>query len=73
KGLLNMHIRWSSEDDRFEVSLWAKNLTNTQSIINNADLSNFFDTIPEYNAGKIVSIDNWTDSRTLGISLTGKF
>jgi iron complex outermembrane receptor protein len=73
KGLLNAHIRWSSNSDNFEVSLWAKNLTNTQSIINNADLSNFFDTIPEYNAGKIVSIDNWTDSRTLGISLTGKF
>ncbi|MDB5482774.1 MAG: TonB-dependent receptor [Caulobacteraceae bacterium] len=73
KGLLNMHIRWSSDNDKFEVALWAKNLTNTQAIINNADLSNFFDTIAEYSAGKIVSIDNWTNSRTLGISLTGKF
>ena len=73
KGLVNAHIRWSSDDDKLEVSLWAKNLTNTQSIINDADLSNFFDTIPEYNAGKFVSIVNWTDSRTLGISLTGKF
>jgi iron complex outermembrane receptor protein len=73
KGLVNAHIRWSSDNDKLEVSLWAKNLTNTQAIINYADLSNFFDTFAEYNSGKYVSIVNWTDSRTLGISLTGRF
>ena len=73
KGVLNLHAIWSSEDDHYEVSLWAKNLTNRRAIINNADLSNFFDTIGEFNKGGYVSIDNWTDARTVGVSLTGRF
>jgi len=72
-GVLNMHAAWSSNDDRAEVTVWAKNLTDKRAIINNADLSNFFDTVGEYNKGGYVSIDNWNDPRTVGISLTRKF
>src|SRR5258706_3671354 len=72
-GVLNMHAAWSSSDDRAEVTVWAKNLTDKRAIINNADLSNFFDTVGEYNKGGYVSIDNWNDPRTVGISLTRKF
>jgi len=72
-GVLNMHATWSSKDDRSEVTAWAKNLTDKRAIINNADLSNFFDTIGEYNKGGYVSIDNWNDPRTVGISLTRRF
>jgi iron complex outermembrane receptor protein len=72
-GVLNMHATWSSSDDRSEVTAWAKNLTDKRAIINNADLSNFFDTFAEYNKGGYVSIDNWNDPRTVGISLTRRF
>jgi iron complex outermembrane receptor protein len=72
-GVLNMHAIWSSNDDHAEATLWAKNLTDKRAIINNADLSNFFDTVAEYNKGGYVSIDNWNDPRTLGISLTKRF
>jgi iron complex outermembrane receptor protein len=72
-GVLNMHAGWSSADDRAEVTLWAKNLNDKRAIINNADLSNFFDTVAEYNRGGYVSIDNWNDPRTVGISLTKRF
>jgi iron complex outermembrane receptor protein len=72
-GVLNAHATWSSSDDRFEVAGWAKNVTDKRAIINNADLSNFFDTFAEYNKGGYVSIDNWNDPRTVGISLTRRF
>jgi iron complex outermembrane receptor protein len=72
-GVLNMHATWSSNDDRSEVTVWAKNLTDKRAIINNADLSNFFDTVGEYNKGGYVSIDNWNDPRIVGISLTRRF
>ncbi len=72
-GVLNVHAAWSSNDDLSEVTVWAKNLTDKRAIINNADLSNFFDTVPEYNKGGYVSIDNWNDPRTVGISLTRRF
>jgi iron complex outermembrane receptor protein len=28
RGLVNLHALWSSNDDRWEVSLWGKNITN---------------------------------------------
>ena len=68
-----MHAAWTSNDDRAEVTGWAKNLTDKRAIINNADLSNFFDTVAEYNKGGYVSIDNWNDPRTVGISFTRRF
>jgi iron complex outermembrane receptor protein len=73
QGVLNVHTTWSSNDERFEVSAWAKNLTDKRAIINNADLSIFFDTLAEYNKGGYVSIDNWNDPKTVGISLTRRF
>jgi iron complex outermembrane receptor protein len=72
-GVANLWAIWQSEGDRLEVSVWAKNLTNSQSVINASDLSHFYDTIPEFFSGKSVYITNWTPSRTVGVSLTGKF
>jgi iron complex outermembrane receptor protein len=72
-GVLNTHVAWSSDDDRADVTVWAKNLTDKRAIINNADLSNFFDTVGEFSKGGYVSIDNWNDPRTVGISLTRRF
>jgi hypothetical protein len=72
-GVLNMHATWSSNDDRTEMSVWGKNLTDKRAIINNADLSMFFDTPGEFVRGGYVSIDNWNDPRMVGISLTRRF
>ena len=72
-GVLNTHVTWSSDSDRSEVTVWGKNVTDKRAIINNADLSNFFDTFAEYNKGGYVSIDNWNDPRTVGISFTRRF
>jgi hypothetical protein len=40
---------------------------------NTADLSNFFDTIAEFNSGGRVFIANYNEPRTVGISLTERF
>jgi iron complex outermembrane receptor protein len=73
KGLLNLHAIWSSEEDRTEVTVWAKNLNDKRALINTADLSNFFDTVGEFNNGGRVFIANYNEPRTVGISLTERF
>jgi iron complex outermembrane receptor protein len=72
-GVLNAHATWASNDDRSEVTVWAKNLNDKRAIINNADLSMFFDTPAEFVEGGYVSIDNWNDPRIVGISVTRRF
>jgi hypothetical protein len=73
KGLLNLHAIWSSAEDRTEVTVWAKNLNDKRALINTADLSNFFDTVGEFNNGGRVFIANYNEPRTVGISLTERF
>ncbi len=73
RGVTNVHATWASRNDRIEVTLFGKNVTNTQSVITAADLSNFYDTFAEFNAGNTVFIVNYTDPRVIGISLTGRF
>jgi iron complex outermembrane recepter protein len=73
RGLVNLHGMWESSDDKIEVSVWAKNLTNMQSVINTANLGKFVLTAAEINAGNSLYITTWTPSRTVGVSLTAKF
>ena len=55
------------------MTVWAKNLNDKRALINTADLSNFFDTIGEFNNGGRVFIANYNEPRTVGISLTERF
>ena len=74
RGLVNLHSTWESSDDKYEVSLWAKNLTNMQSVINTANLGKFVSRYePRINANNSLYITTWTPSRTVGVSLTAKF
>ena len=73
KGLLNLHAIWSSQGDRTEVTVWAKNLNDKRALINTADLSNLFDTVGEFNSGGRVYVGNYNEARTIGISLTERF
>jgi hypothetical protein len=73
RGLLNLHGMWQSTNDKIELSIWAKNLTNTQSVINTANLGKFVLTAAELDAGKSLYITTWTPSRLVGVSLTAKF
>jgi iron complex outermembrane receptor protein len=73
RGLLNLHAIWSSEDNRTELTVWAKNVNNKRAVINSQDLSNLFDTVGEFNSGGLVFVANYNESRTVGISLTQRF
>ena len=73
RGLANLHATWRRDDDKLDFTVWAKNLTNTQSVINSSDLSNFYDTPGEIGAGKQVYITTWTAARTAGVSVTARF
>lgn len=73
KGLVNLRAGWRSEGDKFEVMVWAKNLTNTQSVANTANLSHFFGLAAPQGPGQSIYITNWTPARIIGVSLTAKY
>jgi iron complex outermembrane receptor protein len=73
RGLLNLRATFETPDRGLEINLFAKNATDTRSVITSADLSNFYDTFSEYNAGNKVFIVNYTDARVVGVSLTKRF
>jgi hypothetical protein len=64
-GLLNLHAIWSSQEDRTEVTVWAKNLNDKRVLINTLDLSNLFDTVGEYNSGGRALVGNYNEARTI--------
>lgn len=58
--LVNARLAWSSPDDRYEIALWGKNLTNTSYITSIAP---------------VITQDqlNYNEPRTYGVQLTARF
>ena len=59
-GLLNARIAWSSSEDRYEIALWAKNITQTEYI------TGIFPIITQDQV-------NFNEPRTYGVQLTARF
>jgi iron complex outermembrane receptor protein len=59
-GLLNSRLAWASPDDRYEVALWGKNLTNTSFITSIAP---------------VITQDqlNYNEPRTYGVQVSVRF
>jgi iron complex outermembrane receptor protein len=71
RGLVNVHATWSSADDRWEVSAWGKNVTNTRTIIFANDLTAYYATPAEFgNPNNKIYDVGWTAPPTFGVTLT---
>jgi len=73
RGLVNLRAGWRSESGAYEIMVWAKNLTNSQSVANTADLSHFYGLAAPQAPGQSIYITNWTPARIIGVSFTGKY
>ncbi|MDB6014854.1 MAG: TonB-dependent receptor [Gammaproteobacteria bacterium] len=78
-GLVNVHLSWTSANERWQVALWGNNVNDKRYIINATDLTAFYATIPEFLATDIAGnpinkmyAGNWNTPRMLGVSLTWK-
>ncbi len=73
-GLVNLHVNWTSLDERWEVSLWGKNVTNTRFIVNaTGGLNAFYANIPEYIGGADkVYAGTWSPPAMFGLSISYK-
>jgi iron complex outermembrane receptor protein len=71
RGLVNLHATWASSDEKWEVSAWGKNVTNTRTIIFANDLTAYYATPAELDNpnNKIYDV-GWTAPRTFGVTLT---
>ncbi|MDB6042685.1 MAG: TonB-dependent receptor [Gammaproteobacteria bacterium] len=48
RGLVNLHASWSSNDDRWEVLLWGKNITNLHYAVYAQSAAVYIATAPEF-------------------------
>ena len=73
-GLANAHVTWASADDRWEVSAWGKNITDTRYLVLANDLTPFYANLAEYSssAGNKMFDGNWNPRAMFGISATFK-
>jgi iron complex outermembrane receptor protein len=78
-ALANVHLSWTSANERWQVALWGNNINDERYIINAVDLTAFYATIPEFlatgaggNALNKMYIGNWNTPRMLGVSFTYK-
>ncbi|MGE0188787.1 MAG: TonB-dependent receptor [Steroidobacteraceae bacterium] len=74
KGLTNAHLSWESADKHTRVALWAKNFTDTRSIISEGDFKIFYATPAEFfDPNNSLYTVNYTPARTFGITLSRTF
>ena len=71
RGLVNLHATWASPDEKWEVSAWGKNVTNTRTIIFANDLTAYYATPAELGnpQNKIYDV-GWTAPPTYGVTVT---
>jgi iron complex outermembrane receptor protein len=71
RGLVNLHAIWASSDEKWEVSAWGKNVTNTRTIIFANDLTAYYATPTELGnpQNKIYDV-GWTAPPTYGVTVT---
>ena len=72
KGVLNLNVGWRSQNGDYEVRLWAKNLTNTRSVVDASSFTPFYATFAEFKAGDYLAQTFWTEPRTIGVTLTAR-
>jgi iron complex outermembrane recepter protein len=69
-GLINAHLSWASEDDRWGVAIWGKNLRNIEYTSRADNQTGFYET-PAETINPALSIFTYhpNDPRTFGITL----
>jgi iron complex outermembrane receptor protein len=73
-GMINMHASWTENDDRWSVSLWAKNLRNIVYTSQANDQTAFFETPAEAsNPNNHIYTFHPNPPRTFGITVRAKF
>lgn len=73
KSLLNLHASWTSANDRWEVALWGKNVTNERYLTLWTDLTAFFFPLGAAGAGNSIGNALWNAPRTYGFTVSHKF
>jgi iron complex outermembrane recepter protein len=78
RGLVNLHANWTSDDERWEVSLWGNNVGNDRYIINAVELTAFYANPAEFLATDPTGtkplnrmyVGDWNTPRMFGLSVT---
>jgi iron complex outermembrane recepter protein len=74
-GLINMHASWTSDDDRWSVSLWGKNLRNIWYTPMTSDITVWYQTAADRvnNPGDRMYLTRPNTPRTFGVTVQTNF
>jgi len=75
QGILDLHASWASLNDRWEVAVWGKNVTNQRYLVSALTGLSVLDSAyaPPLPAGSDVAFVNWNLPPTFGATLTFKY
>jgi outer membrane receptor protein involved in Fe transport len=72
-GLVNANVSWMSENQRYKLSLWVKNLTKVRSVVPLVNISGAIQQLYGLGPTDSVYLTEASDPRTFGVTLTVDF
>jgi iron complex outermembrane recepter protein len=72
-GLLNMHLTLADDDERWKVTLWAKNVTDERYLVETHSLTAYYRSFLSGETSGNIYTGNWNPGRTFGVTLSGSW
>ena len=74
-GIVNAHLEYVSQDDKWKVSIWGKNITGTEPVLHAADVTVIFQDLNELlnTSGEALFLGKYYPVRTAGVTVTRRF
>jgi iron complex outermembrane recepter protein len=73
-GIVNLHADYVTDDERWRLSLWGKNIANERPLLRASNVGVLFENLAESgNANNALYLVKYFPERTFGLSLTASF
>jgi hypothetical protein len=73
-GFVNMHFGWRSADEKLNVNLFARDVTNKRALVSFPSFTPYFATLAEYSdPANQIYLSRYTPPRTFGVTFTVRY
>jgi iron complex outermembrane recepter protein len=72
-GVLNLHLTLADDDERWKVSLWAKNVTDERYLVETHSVTSYYRSFLAGETSGNIYTAVWNPGRTFGVTLSGSW
>jgi iron complex outermembrane receptor protein len=73
-GFVNMHLGWRSANEKLNVNLFARDITNKRALVSFPEFTPYFATLPEYaDPANHIYLSRYTPPRSFGVTFTVRY